>query len=518
LSTLKEQQSLLFFIARPLSLFVSASLSYIICHKFCKRDPTLHPNVYIPDAFLEKIQTILPAHLNMEDFIASCQKPLRKSIRVNTLKISVEAFLERAETKGWKLSPVPWCDTGFWIEADESVVPLGNTAEHMSGLFYIQEASSMMPVSALFMNDESYDAVLDTAAAPGSKTTQIAALMNNEGVLVANEYAASRVKVLHANVERCGVRNAALSNFDGRVFGGWLPEQFDAVLLDAPCSGEGTVRKDEDAMKNWTQASVLDIADTQKDLIESAFHALKPGGVMVYSTCTLSTEENQQVCHHLKETFGDAVEFESLENLFENAEAALTEEGFLHIFPQVYDCEGFFVARIRKLAAVEAPEVKKRMGKFPFAKTSKKESTEIAQQLQSALGIKLPNDSSVWLRDKDVWLFPNALEPMIGELRFSRMGIKIAEAHKNGYRWQHQVATALATGSESNAIELSIEEAREWYMGRDVRPQTIPEGMKTGKGEVLVTYQGAVIGLGKWVSNRIKNGLPRELVRDKNLF
>ncbi|MDF4956864.1 16S rRNA (cytosine(1407)-C(5))-methyltransferase RsmF, partial [Vibrio parahaemolyticus] len=276
---------------------------------------------------------------------------------------------------------------------------------------------------------------------------------------VANEYAASRVKVLHANVERCGVRNAALSNFDGRVFGGWLPEQFDAVLLDAPCSGEGTVRKDEDAMKNWTQASVLDIADTQKDLIESAFHALKPGGVMVYSTCTLSTEENQQVCHHLKETFGDAVEFESLENLFENADAALTEEGFLHIFPQVYDCEGFFVARIRKLAAVEAPEVKKRMGKFPFAKTSKKESTEIAQQLQSALGIKLPNDSSVWLRDKDVWLFPNALEAMIGELRFSRMGIKIAEAHKNGYRWQHQVATALATGSESNAIELSIEEA-----------------------------------------------------------
>ncbi|PFG56186.1 16S rRNA m(5)C-1407 methyltransferase [Vibrio sp. ES.051] len=478
----------------------------------------MHPNVYIPEAFLEKIQTILPTHLNMDDFVASCQKPLRKSIRVNTLKISVEAFLKRAEDKGWKLSSVPWCDAGFWIDADESVIPLGNTAEHMSGLFYIQEASSMMPVSALFMNDESYNAVLDTAAAPGSKTTQIAALMNNEGVLVANEYAASRVKVLHANIERCGVRNSALSNFNGRVFGGWLPEQFDAVLLDAPCSGEGTIRKDEGAMKNWTQESVFDIAHTQKDLIESAFHALKPGGVMVYSTCTLSTEENQQVCHHLKETFGDAVEFESLRDLFENANAALTEEGFLHIFPQVYDCEGFFVARIRKLFAVEAPEVKKRMGKFPFAKASKKTSEAIAHQLYNALSIELPNDSSVWLRDKDVWLFPNALEPMIGELRFSRMGIKIAETHKNGYRWQHQVATALATGTEQNAIELTIEEAREWYMGRDVRPQTIPEGINTGKGEVLVTYQGAVIGLGKWVSTRIKNGLPRELVRDKNLF
>jgi 16S rRNA (cytosine1407-C5)-methyltransferase len=239
---------------------------------------------------------------------------------------------------------------------------------------------------------------------------------------------------------------------------------------------------------------------------------------MVYSTCTLSTEENQQVCHHLKETFGDAVEFESLKDLFENAEAALTEEGFLHIFPQVYDCEGFFVARIRKLTSVEAPKVKKRMGKFPFAKASNKESAEIAKQLQNTMDLKVPEDSTVWIREKDVWLFPDALEPMIGELRFSRMGIKIAEAHKNGYRWQHQVATALATGDEKNAIALTIEEAREWYMGRDVRPQNIPADMKTGKGEVFVKYEGTIIGLGKWVSNRIKNGLPRELVRDKNLF
>ena len=272
----------------------------------------MHANVYIPEEFLTHIEGIMPSHLDMASFVASCQKPLRKSIRVNTLKISVEDFLGRAKDKGWELEPVPWCETGFWITADESEAPLGNTAEHMSGLFYIQEASSMMPPSALFQGEENYQAVLDTAAAPGSKTTQIAALMDNRGVLVANEYAASRVKVLHANIERCGVRNAALSNFDGRVFGGWLPEQFDAVLLDAPCSGEGTIRKDADAMKNWTYQSVVDIADTQKDLIESAFHALKPNGVLVYSTCTLSTEENQQVCHHLKETFGDAVEFESL--------------------------------------------------------------------------------------------------------------------------------------------------------------------------------------------------------------
>lgn len=474
----------------------------------------MHSNVYLPEEFLSQIEAILPEPLTMEDFIAACQRPLRKSIRVNTLKTSVEDFLETAKNKGWSLEAVPWCEEGFWIEADESEVPLGNTAEHMSGQFYIQEASSMMPVSALFNHGiGGIDAVLDMAAAPGSKSTQIAAKLGNRGVLVANEFSASRVKVLHANVERCGVRNTALTNFDGRVFGGWLPERFDAVLIDAPCSGEGTVRKDADAMKNWDRESVLSIADTQKDLIESAFHALKPGGSLVYSTCTLSIEENQQVCLHLKETFGDAVEFESLENLFPDASKATTEEGFLHIFPQVYDCEGFFVAKINKTQSVEAPQVKKRMGKFPFEKASRKQADEISNSLSTCLNIELPEDSQIWIRDKDVWLFPKSLEPMIGELRFSRMGIKIAETHKKGYRWQHQVATSLATGNEENCVVLSVEDAREWYMGRDVRPENI-----AGKGEVIVKHGNDVIGLGKWVGNRIKNGLPRELVRDKNLF
>lgn len=473
----------------------------------------MHQNVYLPEEFLAEMAAILPSHLTMADFIAACQRPLRKSVRVNTLKLSVEEFKQRAASKGWQLYPVPWCDEGFWIEADESVVPLGNTAEHMTGLFYIQEASSMMPVSALFMGEASYNAVLDMAAAPGSKTTQVAACMNNDGVLIANEFSASRVKVLHANIERCGVRNTALSNYDGRVFGAWLPEHFDAVLIDAPCSGEGTVRKDADAMKNWNKASVISISDTQKDLIESAFHALKPGGVMVYSTCTLSIEENQQVCHHLKDTFGDLVAFDSLKDLFPEAEKAITEEGFLHIFPQVYDCEGFFVARIRKLGSAPAPEVKKRLGKFPFSKANDKTQQDIATQLFDALNIELPAQTQVWLRDNDVWLFPAALEPMLSEFKFSRMGIKIAEAHKKGYRWQHQVATTLATGSEANCVALSIDDAREWFMGRDVRPEAQPS-----KGEVIVTYANDVIGLGKWVGNRVKNGLPRELVRDKNLF
>jgi 16S rRNA (cytosine1407-C5)-methyltransferase len=455
----------------------------------------------------------------MESFIAACQRPLRKSIRVNTLKISLNEFMEKATQLGLVLEPVPWCNNGFWISDDltgaDDEISLGNSAEHLAGLFYIQEASSMMPVSALFddLNEPPY-IVLDMAAAPGSKTTQIAARMENTGLLIANEYSGSRIKALHANIERCGIKNVALSQFDGRVFGGWLPERFDAVLIDAPCSGEGIIRKDPDAMKNWNKAAIEDMASVQKDLIMSAFQALKPGGTMVYSTCTLSHEENQDICHYLKAQFPQAVEFVSLENLFPGANKVLTPEGFLHIFPQVYDCEGFFVAKIRKLASVDIPEVKKRLGKFPFKKAKPSDIQQISQALKQSLDITLPDDGDIWLRDKEVWLFPQPLEPLLSEFKFSRMGIKIAETHNKGYRWQHQVASTLATGKESQCVTISTEEAREWFMGRDIRP----ESNQGTSGEILVKYQNMIIGLGKWVGNRIKNGVPRELVKDKNLF
>ena len=117
----------------------------------------------------------LPSHLSLDDFIAACQRPLRRSIRVNTLKISVDDFLALVSPYGWQLTPVPWCAEGFWIERDdEASLPLGSTAEHLSGLFYIQEASSMLPVAALFANGNAPERVMDVAAAPGSKTTQIA--------------------------------------------------------------------------------------------------------------------------------------------------------------------------------------------------------------------------------------------------------------------------------------------------------------------------------------------------------
>lgn len=466
---------------------------------------------FLPSAFLDATRAIMPDHLSMDDFIAICQQPLRRSLRVNTLKISVSDFLALVKEYDWRLEPIPWCSEGFWIEREDEALRLGSAAEHLSGLFYIQEASSMLPVSALFA-ERSPRRVLDVAAAPGSKTTQIAALMDNRGGIVANEYSASRVKVLHANISRCGVKNVALTHFDGRVFGAALPESFDAILLDAPCSGEGVVRKDPDAMSNWSPESVASIADTQRELIESAFHALAPGGVMVYSTCTLNAQENQHVVNHLLATYGDAVSIEPLGDLFPEAQKALTAEGFLHVFPQIYDSEGFFVARLRKnhsVTALAKPGYK--VGKFPFTPLSAKDSALVAQAA-SASGLVWDETSKLWARDKEIWLFPAELEAFIGKVRFSRIGLKLAERFPKGFRWQHEAVIALADSDNPQCFELDAMLAQEWFHGRDLYPSEPPQS-----NECIVTYQHQPLGLAKRIGNRIKNSLPRELVRDGTL-
>ena len=454
----------------------------------------------------------LPSHLSLDDFIAACQRPLRRSIRVNTLKISVDDFLTLVSPYNWQLTPVPWCAEGFWIERDdEDAVPLGSTAEHLSGLFYIQEASSMLPVAALFAEGNTPERVMDVAAAPGSKTTQIAARMGNHGAILANEFSASRVKVLHANISRCGIQNVALTHFDGRVFGAALPEAFDAILLDAPCSGEGVVRKDPDALKNWSVESNLEIAATQRELIDSAFHALRPGGTLVYSTCTLNRDENEDVCLWLKAQYPDAVEFLPLNGLFATADEAATPEGFLHVFPQIYDCEGFFVARLRKTQAVAPlPAPKFKVGNFPFAPLKGRDAVQL-KAAANKVGLIWDENLHLWMRDKEIWLFPAPIEPLIGKVRFSRIGIRLAEVHNKGYRWQHEAVIALA--DSDNTFELTHQEAEEWYRGRDVYPETTPS-----QDEVIVTYQGFPLGLAKKVGSRLKNSYPRELVRDGRLF
>lgn len=472
--------------------------------------------VQLNQNFINTIAQELPSHLSMAEFTAACARPLRRSIRVNTLKISSDEFKRLMQPKGWTFDPIPWCQDGFWISYDEED-QLGNALEHIQGLFYIQEASSMLPPTALFSPNADWQCVLDLAAAPGSKTTQIAALMHNRGLLVANEYSASRVKVLHANVLRMGASHCALTHFDGRVFGQYLYESFDAVLIDAPCGGEGTVRKDADALKHWSLDDVIAISETQKALIESAFLALKPGGSLVYSTCTLNRLENQGVCEYLKQVYGDAVQFDSLNDLFAGAERATTAEGFLHVWPQIYDSEGFFVAKLTKTVSVPRLQPEPTLQKnFPFVPASAKQAEGIKAYFQQDLGISLPNDL-IMVRDDEFWLFPKEFNAFIGRMRFQRIGIKLADNSKHGFKVRHEAIIALAgkqLSPAANTLNLNDVEAKEYLMGRDI-PLNTPV---KAQGEVVVCYGGAPLGMAKHLGNKLKNNLPRDLVKDRVLL
>ena len=185
----------------------------------------------------------------------------------------------------------------------------------------------------------------------------------------------------------------------------------------------------------------------------------------------------------------------------------------MHVFPQIYDCEGFFVARLRKTQAIPAlPAPKYKVGNFPFSPVKDREAGQI-RQAAAGVGLNWDENLRLWQRDKELWLFPVGIEALIGKVRFSRLGIKLAETHNKGYRWQHEAVIALASPDNVNAFELTPQEAEEWYRGRDVYPHAAPVA-----DDVLVTFQHQPIGLAKRIGSRLKNSYPRELVRDGKLF
>ncbi|MCO7187280.1 MULTISPECIES: 16S rRNA (cytosine(1407)-C(5))-methyltransferase RsmF [unclassified Pseudoalteromonas] len=471
---------------------------------------------YIPDEFIDDVASYIPAHLTMDDFIASCRKGLRRAIRVNTLKMSQQEFEHQAAQLHWQIEPIPWCEHGYWLtrpDEEEKNLPIGNTALHLSGCIYVQEASSMLPPMALATSLTPGDTVLDMAAAPGSKTSQLAALMDNQGILIANELSSSRLKTLAATLKRMGVANCALSHFDGQVFGDYMYESFDHILLDAPCSGEGTVRKDPDAFKNWSLASNQEIAEVQKTLIHSAFMALKPGGTLVYSTCTLTPLENQQICDHLLDTFAGDIEIISLHDLFPEANKAATEQGYLHVWPQIYDSEGFFIAKFKKTGSVVHSQQKKKKGQFPFSSCAKKDLQAFETSIKQQFGITaLPGQ--LMGRDKELWLFPQDMEKLQEKIKYSRIGIKVATTHKNGVKLEHEFATCLGHLATNNTFALNASQAKAYFQGQDIRLDTVGPA----QGEVVLTLCGAPVGLGKWQKAKIKNKLPRDLVLNGQLI
>lgn len=282
------------------------------------------------------------------------QKYLRKSIRINTLKTTVDEVLPRLHALGWKTQAIPWIPEGFWVEHEEGRLDIGNTLEHALGYYYVQEAASMIP--PLCLQPQPHSSVLDMCAAPGSKTSQISAMMDNTGALIANDYKGLRLASLGINLTRCGVRNVVISLMLGQRFKAF-PSQFDYILCDAPCSGTGTIRKSLKTLSIWNDKLIGTLAFTQKQLIETAFDRLKVGGRLVYSTCSLEPEENEGVVSHLLKNHPDAEILPITLPGLKTGDALLSFNGedyhpsvkhTLRIWPQDNDTEGFFVATITK--------------------------------------------------------------------------------------------------------------------------------------------------------------------------
>lgn len=287
-----------------------------------------------------------------EEFMKYNLTFLTRSIRVNTIKSDISKIKKRLNDRGWKLMQIPFCKEGFWVEHETGRLDIGNTLEHALGYYYVQEAASMIPPLAL--EPKPHEMVLDMCASPGSKTTQIAQYMENTGLLIANDFTGDRMKPLGLNVQRMGLTNTILT----KMYGQWFAKKniiFDKILVDAPCSGTGTIRKSLKTLKMWNPVMIERLAATQKKLILTAFDILKEGGTMVYSTCSTEPLENEGVVSYLLEN-RDA-EIMDIELNLKKSEPIMEFEGqkfrpevkkVIRLWPQDNNTEGFFVAKIRK--------------------------------------------------------------------------------------------------------------------------------------------------------------------------
>jgi NOL1/NOP2/sun family putative RNA methylase len=280
-----------------------------------------------------------------------------KSFRCNTIKISPEDLKKRLEEKGWKIK-IPFKNYPEIMIVESELKPgeLGRSIEHLLGYYYIQEIASMLP--PLVLNPKKDETVLDICASPGSKTTQMAAMMDNKGLLIANEVKFGRIKILAANTERCGVMNLIITRRDGIALCNQFKKKnilFDKILLDAPCSGEGTIRSTPRTLEMWNINTIKNLSKLQKSLIASAIEILKPNGELIYSTCTHAPEEDEEVVDFALKNFD--VEVERINLPLKTAEGITEWEGKKYseevklthrIYPQLSNTEGFFVSKLRK--------------------------------------------------------------------------------------------------------------------------------------------------------------------------
>ena len=300
--------------------------------------------------FKQKYAQILGDEL--EEFLSCSITPLNPVMRVNTLKITKKEMIERIKKKGWEYRLESFYDNAITITKKDQ--PIGNTKEHFLGYYYVQEKASMLP--PLAMDLKLGQTVLDVAASPGSKTSQISQELNNTGIILANDINLGRVSILKSNLQRMGCMNTLISLYNG-VFLNNLNTEFDRILVDAPCTATGTIRRNWHVINQYNPNSAMELSKLQKPLLNTAYKLLKENGVLVYSTCSLEVEENELVINQFLQKNPEAkiekVKYKGLKTRpgitnWEKYDIDSRIKNATRIYPQDNDSEGFFVTRIRK--------------------------------------------------------------------------------------------------------------------------------------------------------------------------
>ena len=429
----------------------------------------------LPQEFLNRIEKQLGEEYPA--FLESLERPRAVALRFNPLKG------EKPELPFVK-DPVPWEPMGYYYdpEARPGLHPL-----HEAGVYYLQEASAMSAVALL--DPQPGERVCDLCAAPGGKTTQIAGRMTGEGFLLCNEINPKRARILGQNIERMGVANALVTNEHPQRLADKYPGFFDRVLIDAPCSGEGMFRKEESAVTDWSQETVEMCARRQGEILRSGAKLLRPGGRLVYSTCTFAPEENEQAIENF---LTDHPEFTR-----EPVDAPWftpAGEGAFRLWPHKLLGEGHFAAVLRKNGGEEDDIPMISGEKLP------KEWLDFARELD----IHLPAGKAISFGSSLFWV-PEDM-PDIRRVKVVRPGLELGEVKKNRFEPAHALALWLRGCRNTLDLPADSREVRDYMAG-----QVIPG---SSKGWCLIRADRYSLGWGKGDGNAVKNHYPKGLRRN----
>lgn len=447
----------------------------------------------LPTAFCARMQALLGEEY--PDFLESLTGVRSLGLRVNPLRIPPADFAARAV---FPLKSVPWCAEGFYYPA--SARP-GKHALYEAGVYYIQEPSAMS-VGAI-ADAKPGEWVLDLCAAPGGKTTHLAGRMQGEGILIANEIHPARAKILAQSVERAGIRNAAVTNENPARLAARFPEAFDCVVVDAPCSGEGMFRKDEDAAGEWDETSPAMCAARQDEILDEAVKMVRPGGRMVYSTCTFAPEENEGTLTRLLARHPDfsiaAVEgypwfSAGRQDWWQDAPPSVAHA--FRLWPHKLSGEGHFCALLVRAGAGERvqPQPEKPLAKLP------PEFADFARDTLRALP-----DADILRAGDRLWAAPQEM-PALDGLRVLRTGLELGMLKKGRFEPAHAFALALTAQDVRRVVDLPSDSDE---IMRYLKGETLTVNCENGW--TLVCTDGFALGWGKTVGGTLKNHYPKGL-------